>query len=193
LDTSGVTVATRDGYYFIDVTWKSGFKHTIPCRGYNLKSEIAFNDSLFWVESFNYYEVTEQQYEEKLWGAGYPADIEKTTTKSTTASKRKATAETGVKQSATKRSATPATKSTKKKDQSSAPTKKRSSGSTTTRKTKDGTIPKPKRATKARQATEESKEASPKVPRKKRTSTKDGKQDGKRSVTPNKRQPKPAA
>lgn len=187
-------MATRDGYYFIDITWKSGFKHTVPCRGYNLKSEIAFNESIFWIDSFVYYEVTKEQYEEKVWGTFSAADTEKTTTKSTTKSPRKsgASAKTdGVKPSRTKRSATPATKSTKKKATSSTPTKKRSSGSTT-RKTKDGIIPKPKRTTKARPIAEESKEASTKVTRAKRSTTQDGKQDGKRSTAPNKRKPKPA-
>lgn len=188
-------MTTRDGYYFIDITWKSGFNHIVPCRGYNLKSEIAFNQSLFWIEKFHYYEVTKEQYEEKLWGTSLAADTEKTTTKSTTRSPRKSGSSTkvdGAKPSRTKRSATPATKSTKKKAQSATPTKKRSSGSTTTRKTKDGTIPKPKRATKARPIAEESKEASTKVTRAKRRPTQDGKQDGKLSPAPNKRKPKPA-
>lgn len=188
-------MATRDGYYFIDVTWKSGFKHTIPCRGFNLKSEMAFTESLFWIESFHYYEVTKEQYEEKLWGISLAADTEKTTKKSTTKSPRKSGASEktdGAKPSRTKRSATPATKSTKKKAQSATPTKKRTSGSTTTRKTKDGTIPKPKRTTKARPIAEESKEASPKVTRAKRNPAQDGKQDGKLSLAPNKRKPKPA-
>lgn len=188
-------MATRDGYYFIDITWKSGFKHTVPCRGYNLKSELAFNQSIFWIDTFNYYEVTKEQYEEKLWGSGYPADTEKTTSTSTTRSRQKTGAsekKDGAKPSRTKRSATPATKSTKKKAQSATPTKKRSSGSTTTRKTKDGTIPKPKRATKARPIAEESKEASTKVTRAKRRPAQDGKQDGKLSPAPNKRKPKPA-
>lgn len=140
-------MATRDGYYFIDITWKSGFKHTVPCRGYNLKSEIAFNDSIFWIDSFIYYEVTKEQYEEKVWGAFSTEEIEKP--------------------------------------------KKRSSAATT-RKTKDGTISKPKRTAKARPIAKESKEASTKVTRAKRSTTQDGKQDGKRSVAPNKRKPKPA-
>ena len=181
-------MATRDGYYFIDVTWKSGFKHIVPCRGFNLKSELTFNQSLFWIESINYYEVTKEQYEEKVWGSGSAVDTEKTTSTSTTRSRRKSGASEktdGVKPSRTKRSATPATKSVKKKASSSTTTKKPPSGSKTTRKPKDGSVPKPNRTTKARSIVEESKEASPKVTRAKRSTTQDGKQDGKRSPTKN--------
>lgn len=188
-------MATRDGYYFIDITWKSGFNHIVPCRGYNLKSEIAFNQSLFWIEKFHYYEVTKEQYEEKLWGTSLAADTEKTTTKSTTRSPRKSGSSTkvdGAKQSRTKRSATPATKSTKNKEASATPTKKRQSGSKTTRKTKDESIPKPKRTTKTRSVAEESKETVKKVTRTKRSPAKAGEQDGERSTTKNRRKPKPA-
>lgn len=129
-------VVNRDGYYFIDVTWKDGFKHKVPCRGYGLKSQLAFNDSLFWIESHSFYEVTKEQYEEYLWGSGSLADTEKTTSTNTTRSRRKSgTSEkkVGTKQSRTKQSATNATKSTKKRESSSTQTKKQSSGSTTTR------------------------------------------------------------
>jgi hypothetical protein len=73
----------------------------------------------------------------------------------------------------------------KKKASSSTTTKKPPSGSKTTRKPKDGSVPKPNRTTKARSIVEESKEASPKVTRAKRSTTQDGKQDGKRSPTKN--------
>jgi hypothetical protein len=131
-------VVNRDGYYMIHVVWKDGFKHKVPCRGYNLKSEMAFNDSLFWVESHNFFEVSKEDYEEYIWGSGSVADTEKTTSTSTTRSRRKSgqSEKTDtVKQSRTKQSAKTATKNTKKKVSSSTPTKKRSSGSTTKRKT----------------------------------------------------------
>lgn len=133
-------MATRDGYYFIDVTWKSGFKHIVPCRGYNLKSEITFHENIFWIDSFIYYEVTKEQYEEKVLGEY----IEQT-----------------------------------------QPIKPK-------KKVQDGIIPKLKRTAKARPIAKESKEASTKVTRAKRSTTQDGKQDGKRSPAPNKRKPKPA-
>lgn len=52
----------RDNYYQIDVVWKDGFKHKINCRGYNLKSMLDFQASIFWIESYKYKEITEQQY-----------------------------------------------------------------------------------------------------------------------------------
>ena len=143
-------VVNRDGYYFIDVTWKSGFKHKVPCRGYSLKSQLAFNDSLFWVESHSFYEVTQQEYEEYLWGSGSAADTEKTTSTSNTRSRRKSGASVktdGEKPSRTKQSAKPATKTTKKKATSSTQTKKPSTGSTTKRKTNGNRKPKPIRET----------------------------------------------
>ena len=129
-------VVNLDGYYFIEVTWKSGFKHKVPCRGYGLKSQMAFNDSLFWVESHYFYEVTQKEYEDYVWGSGSVADIEKTTSTSTTRSRKKSGSSektAGKKPCPTKQSVQPATKTTKKKVDSSTPTKKRTSGSTTTR------------------------------------------------------------
>lgn len=128
-------VVNRDGFYFIDVTWKTGFSHKVPCRGYSLKSQMAFNDSLFWIESHSFYEVTQQEYEDYLWGSGSAADIEKTTSKSTTRSPRKngvREVKVVTKSCPTKQCVKPATKSTKKKAPSATPIKKRSSGSTTT-------------------------------------------------------------
>ena len=127
-----MTVHNRDKYFFIDVIWKGGFKHIVPCRGFNLKSQLAFNDSIFWIESHSHYEVTKEQYEEYLWGSGSLADTEKTTSTTTTKSRRKAatSAKTvGKKQSATKSSVKPATKTTKKKAASSTVKKKPSDGS----------------------------------------------------------------
>jgi len=55
-------------YYFIDVTWKGGFKHIVPCRGYGLQSQLRFNDSLMYVESAEPKEVTEEEYYNRIWG-----------------------------------------------------------------------------------------------------------------------------
>lgn len=55
-------------YYFIDVTWKGGFKHIVPCRGYGLQSQLRFNDSLMYVESAEPREVTEEEYYNRIWG-----------------------------------------------------------------------------------------------------------------------------
>ena len=57
----------REDYIFIDVTWKSGFKHTVPCRGFNLQSHIKFNESIFWIEKFTWRVVTEKEYNAKVW------------------------------------------------------------------------------------------------------------------------------
>lgn len=63
-----------DAYFFIDVTWKKtgkekAFKHTVPCRGYNLKSQLTFNESLFWVDKSEYYEVSRETWEKKTLGS----------------------------------------------------------------------------------------------------------------------------
>ena len=55
-------VTNRDNYYQIDVAWTGGFKHKIYCRGYNLKSMLNFQESIFWIDKFTYKEITEQQY-----------------------------------------------------------------------------------------------------------------------------------
>lgn len=186
-------MALRDGYYFIDVTWKSGFKHTVPCRGYRLKSEIAFNESIFWIESINYYEVTKEQYEEKTWESPLAADIEpKTSTKRKTSQPKrgKSTKKDGVEQSTTPASAKPARKTTKPKGQSSTATKKKTTGSK--EKNNDRPVPVAKRATKARTTAKEKHEASTKVPATKRDSAKDGKPNGETSTTKNRSKPKPA-
>ena len=57
----------REDYIFIDVEWKSGFKHTVPCRGYNLQSQLKFNESIFWIKSFTWRVVTDKEYNAKLW------------------------------------------------------------------------------------------------------------------------------
>jgi hypothetical protein len=57
-----------DSYFFIDTKWKSGFSHIVPCRGYNLKSQLRFSESIFWIESTDWYEVTKEKYEEHVYG-----------------------------------------------------------------------------------------------------------------------------
>ena len=57
----------REDYIFIDVEWKSGFKHTVPCRGYNLQSHIKFTESIFWIKGFKWRVVSEKEYIKKLW------------------------------------------------------------------------------------------------------------------------------
>jgi len=57
-----------DSYFFIDTKWKGDFSHIVPCRGYNLKSQLKFNESIFWIESSHWYEVTKEQYEEHVYG-----------------------------------------------------------------------------------------------------------------------------
>lgn len=187
-------MATRDGYYFIEITWKSGFKHIVPCRGFRLKSEIEFNRSIFWIESYHYYEVTKEQYEERVWGSGSLADTEKTTSTNNTKSSRKAKTATktdGTKPSSTKRSAPAAKKSMKEKVSSSKPKKKPQSGSVE-RKKNERSVPTAKRASKARTTAQEGKEASKKDPRKTRSTKSTGSKDGEVGTKPNRRKPKPA-
>jgi hypothetical protein len=57
-----------DSYFFIDTKWKGDFSHIVPCRGYNLKSQLKFNESIFWIECSHWYEVTKEQYEEHVYG-----------------------------------------------------------------------------------------------------------------------------
>lgn len=124
----------RDAYIFIETKWKHGFTHIVPCRGYSLKSQLAFNESLFWIESSNWREVTQSEYEEHIWGTSSAAGTEKTTKTSTTRSRSKngqSTKTDGKKHSATKQSATTATKSMRKKASSSTRTKKQPNGSLT--------------------------------------------------------------
>ncbi len=121
----------RDDYIFIDVTWKGGFTHTVFCRGYNLKSQIKFNESLLYVESFTWRKVSKEDYEEKLWPSLQVADTpsENLTNSDKSQSKRGTSAKkVGSKQSTTQASAKTATKNTKKKVQSSTPSKKSTTG-----------------------------------------------------------------
>lgn len=74
----------RDSYYNIHTKWKGGFEHTNPVRGYNLSSMLRFNESLFWIESTSYEEITQQQYEERMYGP-----IDEGTEKQADSAKRK--------------------------------------------------------------------------------------------------------
>lgn len=59
---------SSNAFYFIDVTWRGGFKHIVPCRGYALQSQLRFNDSLEYVDSAEPREVTEEEYNNRIWG-----------------------------------------------------------------------------------------------------------------------------
>ena len=184
-------MATRDSYYFIDVTWKSGFKHTVPCRGFRLKSELEFNKSIFWIESIEYYEVTQKQYEEKTWESPLVVDTELKTTKKPTTSQRKrgkSQLKDGAEQSTTPASVKPARKTTKPRTPSSTATKKKTTGSK--EKTNDQHVHVPKRKTKTRTTAEEKRQASKKVPAAKRNPKEDGKSNGKASNKPNHGKPR---
>lgn len=122
----------RDSYIFIETKWKGGFTHIVPCRGYDLKSQLKFHESLFWIESSEWKEVTQSEYEEHVWDTSLVADTEKTPKKTTTQSQRKeakSPKKVGRDHSTTKQSAITATKNTRKKDSSSSQTKKRTTGS----------------------------------------------------------------
>lgn len=58
-----------DAFFLITVKWKGGFKHKVACRGYNLKSWMDFEDSLEYVDSYNYVETTEEVYNKLVFGA----------------------------------------------------------------------------------------------------------------------------
>ena len=65
-----------DSYFFIDTKWKGDFSHIVPCRGYNLKSQLKFNESNFVIESSHWYEVTKEQYEEHVYGRTEQAEAQ---------------------------------------------------------------------------------------------------------------------
>ena len=54
-----------DGYYFVDVVTRDGFRLTIPARGYNLRSWINFEQSLG--AQVEYRAVTERVWMKKHW------------------------------------------------------------------------------------------------------------------------------
>jgi hypothetical protein len=61
----------------MEVKWQGGFKHVVPCRGYNLGSQIRFTESLEYVDSYDYYECTKEEYELRFFGDG--SEFEETT------------------------------------------------------------------------------------------------------------------
>ena len=112
----------RDDYIFLDIEWKTGFKHTSYCRGYNLTSHIKSIESLYWVKKFTWRVVTKKQYEDKLWVSFAAADTELKSSKTPTTSSAKASPSAKKvtrKPSATKASASTAKKNTKKQVSSS--------------------------------------------------------------------------
>ena len=60
---------TRDGYYFFHVKWRGGFTHIVPVRGYNVRSNIKFTESLEWIDTYDIEQVTQEQYDLRLWGS----------------------------------------------------------------------------------------------------------------------------
>ena len=60
---------SRDAYFAIDVVWEGGFKHTVPCRGYNLGSQIKFQESLQYIKKFTIKEITKIKYEKMVYGS----------------------------------------------------------------------------------------------------------------------------
>lgn len=66
-----------DAYFIMTVTWKGGFSHTVPCRGFNLKSHIKFTESLEYVDTYEYVECTQEEYDLKVFGDG--SDFEENT------------------------------------------------------------------------------------------------------------------
>ena len=128
---------SRDSYLMIDVTWKGGFKHSVPCRGYNLKSQIKFQESLHYIDSFVPRIVTQKEYDAFVFGESECQSSQPAGTKSKTSTKRssaqpkpgKSAKTVGSKRSTTKVSVKRVTKNTKSNEVSSTPSKKKSTGS----------------------------------------------------------------
>jgi hypothetical protein len=74
------------------VTWKGGFSHIVPCRGFNLKSQIKFTESLEYVDSYDYVECTQEEYELRIWGDGSEFEENKDGRASKTKTQQKAPA-----------------------------------------------------------------------------------------------------
>jgi hypothetical protein len=65
-------------YYRLEVVWASGFTHYVPVTGYNLKSQLKFQESLSpSVKSFSYKEIPYKEYYKMVWGE-YPEEPKKT-------------------------------------------------------------------------------------------------------------------
>lgn len=57
----------RDAYFRIDVEM-GDFKHSIPARGYNLKSWLDFHKSLgHHVTKVSYKETSQKEYDKMMW------------------------------------------------------------------------------------------------------------------------------
>lgn len=119
-----VTVA-YDAYFLLTCKWKSGFTHVVPCRGYNLKSQLQFTKSLTWIQEYSYTECTAEEYNKRVFGIGeeecqsQPVADTKSRSKKSTTSPPKAGRESAKEQLPTKASAKNARKPTKKTTKSS--------------------------------------------------------------------------
>ena len=58
----------KDDYVFIDVTWTTKFKHTVPCRGFNYKSTMKSIEELDYVTDISPRIVTQEEYETYIHG-----------------------------------------------------------------------------------------------------------------------------
>ena len=77
----------KDDYIFMHVEWIGGFKHTVPCRGYNLKSQINFTKSLSYIKDFFYVVVTKEEYDNKVFGPDEKENADEPRTRKTKALK----------------------------------------------------------------------------------------------------------
>ena len=95
-----------DGYYFVDVVSRNGFRLTIPARGYNLRSWINFEKSMG--SQVEYREVSEKVWMKTHW-TQTPYEEEKTVKK---AVKKVATKKAPAKKVAPKKLTKPKKKTT---------------------------------------------------------------------------------
>ena len=58
----------KDDYVFIDVTWTTKFKHTVPCRGFNYKSTMKSIEELDYVTDISPRIVTQEEYDTYIHG-----------------------------------------------------------------------------------------------------------------------------
>ena len=56
----------NDDYILVHVEWNHGFKHTLPCRGRDLKGILELFKSFTTVKSYTPKVVTEKQYQKRL-------------------------------------------------------------------------------------------------------------------------------
>jgi hypothetical protein len=64
-----MAIIKNDDYIQIDVTYVTGFKFSIPARGYNLKSWITFHNSLSPYLSEHIHKViTKEKYDKLFYG-----------------------------------------------------------------------------------------------------------------------------